>query len=321
LSINESGLEVERTEYYPYGAIESGGSEKYGFTGQENDADTGLMYYGARYYSPEFRVFVQPDSIIADPYNPQALNRYAYALNNPVKYTDPSGHYIETGLDLAFIVMDLNDIRQNPSDMWAWGALGADVACAALPIATGGGLAVRGLKAANKIDNAVDTTKVIDKSVELEKGIDVVDTVTDGKKYLEDGTIIQNGHLAGTTHSNTGVLFDEAGFPIFDSVFDSKIDDSLFLASDYKQFKQATLDLSEAIKKDPSLGNQFTESQLQEIARGRPPSGYTWHHNQEEGILQLVESNIHKRQDTPVVERFGEEVMIIGNSGGINIDK
>ncbi|BAP61015.1 hypothetical protein MMKA1_08980 [Methanococcus maripaludis KA1] len=92
LLVNESGIEVERTEYFPYGQVQFGGSEKYGFTGQENDADTGLMYYGARYYSPEYRIFIQPDTMLPDPYNPQALNRYAYTLNNPVKYTDPDGH-------------------------------------------------------------------------------------------------------------------------------------------------------------------------------------------------------------------------------------
>ncbi|WP_083755906.1 hypothetical protein [Methanosarcina acetivorans] len=45
--------------------------------------------------------------MLLDPYNPQALNRYSYALNNPVKYTDPSGHiaipviyyYLETACD------------------------------------------------------------------------------------------------------------------------------------------------------------------------------------------------------------------------------
>ncbi|MDK2948412.1 MAG: hypothetical protein PWQ63_1572, partial [Methanolobus sp.] len=93
LLINESGLEVERTEYYPYGEVQSGGLEKYGFTGQENDADTGLMYYGARYYSPGYRVFVQPDMMLPDVYNPQALNRYSYVQDNPVKYIDPTGHH------------------------------------------------------------------------------------------------------------------------------------------------------------------------------------------------------------------------------------
>jgi RHS repeat-associated protein len=98
LMIDESGLEIERTDYFPYGQIQSGGTEKYGFTGQENDADTELMYYGARYYSPEYRVFVQPDTLLPDPYNPQALNRYAYALANPMKYTDPRGDYVESAI-------------------------------------------------------------------------------------------------------------------------------------------------------------------------------------------------------------------------------
>ena len=117
LLIDESGLEVERTEYYPYGQVQSGGLEKYGFTGQENDADTGLMYYGARYYSPEYRIFVQPDTMLPDPYNPQALNRYAYALNNPVKYTDPSGHVpLDTVVDGLFALYDLGKYILNPSE-------------------------------------------------------------------------------------------------------------------------------------------------------------------------------------------------------------
>jgi len=37
--------------------------------------------------------FIAPDTIVPDPYNPQSLNRYAYCLNNPLIYTDPSGNY------------------------------------------------------------------------------------------------------------------------------------------------------------------------------------------------------------------------------------
>ena len=117
LLVNESGLEVERTEYFPYGQVHSGGLEKYGFTGQENDIDTGLMYYGARYYSPEYRIFVQPDTMLPDPYNPQALNRYAYVLNNPVRYTDPSGHVpLDTIADGLFLLYDGGKYLLDQSD-------------------------------------------------------------------------------------------------------------------------------------------------------------------------------------------------------------
>ncbi len=39
--------------------------------------------------------FIQPDTIVPNPGDPQSLNRYSYAGNNPVRYTDPSGHFSE----------------------------------------------------------------------------------------------------------------------------------------------------------------------------------------------------------------------------------
>ncbi len=64
------------------------------FTGQRLDG-TGLYYYGARYYDPNIGRFISADSIVPDPMNPQSLNRYSYCLNNPLKYTDPSGHLMK----------------------------------------------------------------------------------------------------------------------------------------------------------------------------------------------------------------------------------
>ena len=66
----------------------------HGYTGQRRDTTTGLMYYQARYYDPTLRRFTQPDTIIPNALNPQDLNRYTYTRNNPVKYTDPSGHKV-----------------------------------------------------------------------------------------------------------------------------------------------------------------------------------------------------------------------------------
>jgi hypothetical protein len=50
------------------------------------------MFYGARYYDVSLGRFTQPDTLVPSPLNPQSLNRFAYVLNNPVKYTDPTGH-------------------------------------------------------------------------------------------------------------------------------------------------------------------------------------------------------------------------------------
>jgi hypothetical protein len=59
--------------------------------------------------------------------------------------------------------------------------------------------------------------------------------------------------------------------------------------------REATLLLNEAIKNNPSIANQYNERQLQQISEGIKPTGYTWHHHQEEGVLQLVDSTVHGR--------------------------
>lgn len=98
---DESGDLVEKTTYMPFGEVIEGGSSRYLFTGQEKDQETSLMYYGARYYSPFLRRFTQPDTIIQNVYDPQSLNRYSYVRNNPLKYTDPEGHWPHIGLGAA----------------------------------------------------------------------------------------------------------------------------------------------------------------------------------------------------------------------------
>ena len=68
----------------------------HGFTGhRHNNTGTnnlGLIYMNARYYMPEIGRFVSPDTIVPEPGNPQSFNRYSYTRNNPMNFTDPSGH-------------------------------------------------------------------------------------------------------------------------------------------------------------------------------------------------------------------------------------
>jgi RHS repeat-associated protein len=69
------------------------------YTGQIDDDETGLYYYGARYYDPALGRFIQPDSEIPDSSDPQSINPYTYAGNNPLRFTDPTGHDGESFTD------------------------------------------------------------------------------------------------------------------------------------------------------------------------------------------------------------------------------
>jgi RHS repeat-associated protein len=92
--VSSAGIVTATMKYFPFGdCLESQGtiSTDKLFTGQRLD-QTGLYYYGARYYDATIGRFISADTIIPNPMDPQSLNRYSYCLNNPLKYVDPSGH-------------------------------------------------------------------------------------------------------------------------------------------------------------------------------------------------------------------------------------
>ena len=69
------------------------------FTGKERDAESGLDYFGARYFSGGMGRFTSPDWLASPapvPYgdfsDPQTLNLFSYARNNPLSLVDPDGH-------------------------------------------------------------------------------------------------------------------------------------------------------------------------------------------------------------------------------------
>jgi RHS repeat-associated protein len=81
--------------YYPYGVVRyTAGATltSFNFTGQRKDSGSGLLFYNARWYDPQIGRFLQADTIVPAPGDPQSLNRYAYVRNNPLRRVDPTGH-------------------------------------------------------------------------------------------------------------------------------------------------------------------------------------------------------------------------------------
>ncbi len=104
MSDESSALSAE-TLYYPFGASRHefrppGGEPvepNYLFGGKERDVESGLHYFEARYCNTDSARFVSSDASISEdptPYlpTPQAMNLYAYALNNPFRFGDPTGN-------------------------------------------------------------------------------------------------------------------------------------------------------------------------------------------------------------------------------------
>jgi RHS repeat-associated protein len=96
---NASGTLTSQQRYLPFGGARSIPNSPiigtdFGYTGQRllDSGMGGIMDYKARFYSPYLNRFLQPDSIIPNPANPQNWNRYSYVYNRPLNFNDPSGH-------------------------------------------------------------------------------------------------------------------------------------------------------------------------------------------------------------------------------------
>lgn len=120
---DSSGNIVQKYEYSAYGTIyairDNAGNDvtsspvvntSFTYTGREWDAESGLYYYRARYYDASTGRFLQQDPDPGKLRNPATfLSKYAYAGNNPVMYSDPSGRFF--GIDDFLFIVGLSIIQ------------------------------------------------------------------------------------------------------------------------------------------------------------------------------------------------------------------
>jgi len=181
-----AGQKVSETSYQPFGAVFSGGNDRFLFTGKELDA-SGLYYYGARYYNPYIAHFTQADTVLQDIYDPQLLNRYSYVRNNPYKYVDPTGNYISPLdlLDYASTIDSVINMVKNPSWENA-GWLAADIVSSAVPFLGGFTTAGKGIKygskAARAADKVGDAGRIADKASDAAR---IINKAGDGARAAD----------------------------------------------------------------------------------------------------------------------------------------
>ncbi len=123
-------------------------------------------------------------------------------------------------------------------------------------------------------------------------------TVADAKRIQ-----MPKGAVPGESFSKNSytIQYDEDGFPIFDSLFDTYLDNSLLSNRDpNSHFRAANEALANVLRNNPPLANKMGLSDMQTayILKGppystAPPPGLTWHHHQDIGKMQLVDRKIH----------------------------
>lgn len=121
--MTNDGVETATT-YSSYGdtLAQSGTSGTvYGFTGEQEDSSTGLLYLRARYYSSSLRTFMGRDAWRGNSMRPMTFNGYVYGYNSPPNFTDPSGYKpIECPTQNCSPIPDLVEFKPAP-ESWTAG--------------------------------------------------------------------------------------------------------------------------------------------------------------------------------------------------------
>ena len=129
------------------------------FNGKELDSETGLYYYGARYYEPVLALWYGVDALAE---KSQSVSPYVFCYSNPIKYKDPDGNIpIETIWDVANVALGVSSLVENIANgnlsaaLVDAGGIIVDAAAVALPYVPGGVSTAIKANRASKVVNQV----------------------------------------------------------------------------------------------------------------------------------------------------------------------
>lgn len=149
------------------------------------DIEMGVYYLNSRYYAPLICRFMSADSLV-DNRGMVTQNLFQYCANNPVMYSDTSGHALESIFDVVTLCISIVDVIANPTDPWAWLGLAGDIVDL-VPFVTGVGEATKGLRIASKAIDAADAAYDVARNVDNVANAvdDVADTARTVSRSLQ----------------------------------------------------------------------------------------------------------------------------------------
>jgi RHS repeat-associated protein len=216
---------VQSTQYYPFGmamSISTGQDKQpFKFGNKEFDPMFGLNIYDqvARGLDPVTGQFTTNDPL-AEKY--PWISPRAFALNNPLKYIDPTGKFIDTLWDAASLALGINSFVDNVQSGNVGGAIAdgfgvvLDAAAVVVPFVPGGaGVAIKAARTADKVVDAVKTANKIDNAVDGAKAMNKAGDATKVNVYRVYGKDAKAKGFSWTTENPNKVsnYRDKAGLP------------------------------------------------------------------------------------------------------------
>lgn len=195
------GKLTQHQEYFPGGETwltesrDYDPDPSYQFAGKEFDKETGLYYFGSRYYDPRTQAWQSADPLAegylsgapeGGVFNPDNLNSYAYGYQNPLRYTDPGGalptpfQVFSIASGAISLVQNVREQKYGAAVVDAGGVL-VDVLTFFTPVPSAAGTVVKAVRGADKVVDAVRT------------GDKIKDTAQAANKASEGSTVVKGG--------------------------------------------------------------------------------------------------------------------------------
>ncbi|MDQ5826171.1 MAG: HNH endonuclease, partial [Chloroflexota bacterium] len=263
-----NGALYQHSEYFPFGETwvdESSNTQRtpYLFGGKELDEDSGLYYFGARYYDPRTSVWQSADPIIDDYldgardngfYDSSNLNLYAYTAQNPLKYVDPDGT-VKT-LFLAIVRKAATLLVGPPEQRLRLAAPEQRLRLAARPW---------------QAKRPYEPIKRLPDFIVGEDGVaEATLRPPINYKYRNRTYMFEPGSALRKQYPK-GVEFDSEGYP------------------DFTPYAKSVVKIKVTGKDHIDFPEANRAAQLK-----KTPKGYTWHHVQDRETMQLVPTDLHK---------------------------